>query len=68
MISNVNNSIIGSAYTNNTTLSTQKKKNTATTAIDQKSSRVDQLKELIDAGEYKVDLSALSEKMADELL
>jgi len=68
MISNVNNSIIGSAYTNNTTLSTQKRENTATTALDQKSSRVDQLKESIDAGKYKVDLSALSEKMADELL
>jgi len=68
MISNVNNSMIGSAYANNTAASTQKKENTATTAIDQKSSRVDQLKELIDAGEYKVDLSALSEKMADELL
>jgi len=68
MISNVNNSMIGSAYANNTTASTQKKENTATATIDQKNSRIDQLKESIDAGKYKVDLSALSEKMADELL
>jgi anti-sigma28 factor (negative regulator of flagellin synthesis) len=68
MISNVNNSVIGSAYANNTATNTQKKENVSTAATDQKSSKVDQLKESIDSGNYKVDLSALAEKMADELL
>ena len=31
-------------------------------------SRVDQIKEALESGEYKVNLQALSEKIADELL
>ena len=31
-------------------------------------SKVDQIKEALEAGEYKIDLQALSEKIADELL
>ena len=68
MISNINNSMIGSAYANNATSHTQKKENASATATEQKSSKVEQLKESIDSGNYKVDLSALAEKMADELL
>ncbi len=68
MISKVNNSVLGSAYANNALSNTQKKENVSATATDQKGSKVDQLKESIDSGEYKVDLSALSKKMADELL
>ncbi len=68
MISNVNNSMIGSTYTNNVTSNTQKKENASVTAVQNKSSKVEQLKESIDSGQYKVDLSALSKKMADELL
>lgn len=68
MISNVNNSVAGSAYTNNATSNTQKKENASTTAAEQKSSKVEQLKESIDSGNYKVDLSAVAEKIADELL
>ncbi len=68
MISRVNNSGVGSAYTNNIASNTQKKEGASTTATDQNSSKVDKLKESINSGEYKVDLSALSKKMADELL
>ncbi len=68
MISKVNNSVVGSAYANNALSNTQKKENASATATDQKGSKVDQLKESIDSGKYKVDLSALSKKMADELL
>jgi len=68
MISNINSSIAGSAYMNNASSATQKKESAAATATEQKSSKVEQLKESIDSGNYKVDLSALSKKMADELL
>ncbi|WP_457749728.1 flagellar biosynthesis anti-sigma factor FlgM [Sulfurimonas sp.] len=69
MISRINNSVVGSAYANNTPSSTQKKENVSATATEQNSSsRVEKLKESIGSGEYKVDLSALSKKMADELL
>jgi len=68
MISKVNNSVVGSAYTNNALLNTQKKENALATATDQKGSKLEQIKESIDSGNYKVDLSALSKKMAEELL
>ncbi len=68
MISRVNNSGVGSSYANNVASNTQKKESTSTTATNQNSSKVDKLKESINSGEYKVDLSALSRKMADELL
>ena len=68
MISSVNNSVVGSAYSNNTASTKQKKESASTTATEQKSSKLEQLKESIDSGNYKVDLSALSKKMADELL
>ncbi|QOP44069.1 flagellar biosynthesis anti-sigma factor FlgM [Sulfurimonas sediminis] len=68
MISKVNNSVLGSAYMNSTLSNTQKKESTSVTAMENKSSKVEQIKESIDSGQYKVDLSALSKKMADELL
>ena len=69
MISSINNSIVGNTYTKNATLTTQKKESaSAMTAEKQQNSKIEQLKESIDSGNYKVDLSALSKKMADELL
>ena len=68
MISRVNNSVVGSAYANNTASTTQKRESASVTATQQKSSKLEELKESIDSGNYKVDLSALSKKMADELL
>ncbi len=68
MISRVNNSVVGGVYANNTASTTQKKGSASATATEQKSSKVEALKESIDSGNYKVNLSALSKKMADELL
>jgi len=68
MISRVNNSVVGSAYANNAASTTQKKESATATATEQKSSKLEQIQESIDSGNYKVDLSALSKKMADELL
>jgi len=68
MISKVNNSVVGSVYTNNATSTTQKKESASASATEQKGSKLEQIKESIDSGNYKVDLSALSKKMADELL
>jgi len=39
-----------------------------TASEDGSQNKIDKLKEAISSGEYKVDLSALSKKMADELL
>lgn len=70
MISQLNSANIRSAYQNSL--------NTANKEVSQKSdsiiskqgdkSRVDEIKEAIEAGEYKVNLQALSEKIAKELL
>ncbi len=69
MISRVNNSVVSSAYAKNTTSATQKKESASATVAEQKNgSKLEELKESIDSGSYKVDLSALSKKMADELL
>ena len=68
MISNVNNSGANLAYANNTK-STNSKDGVNTSSSSQKENeKVEKLKESIDSGEYKVDLSALANKMADELL
>ena len=68
MISGINNSVAGSVYSNNTTQTTQKKESAVMSAAEQKSNKIEQLKESINSGNYKIDLSSLSEKMADELL
>lgn len=68
MISQVNSSMVGSAYANNSTVNTEKKQASSLTTSSQNESKIDKIKESIGSGEYKVDLSALSKKMADELL
>ncbi|QOP40788.1 flagellar biosynthesis anti-sigma factor FlgM [Sulfurimonas marina] len=66
MISRVNSSMAQNVYANNAS-ETKENKNVGTQNAKE-NSRVEQLKESISSGEYKVDLSALSKKMADELL
>lgn len=69
MISQVNGSVVRNAYTNN--LGEPKdveKKASASITKQGDMSKVEQIKEALDSGEYKVDLQALSEKIADELL
>ncbi|MFT7860940.1 MAG: flagellar biosynthesis anti-sigma factor FlgM [Sulfurimonas sp.] len=67
MISSVNGSVAQGVYANNTT-ENRTNKNVGTENAKENSSKVEKLKESIDSGEYKVDLSALSKKMADDLL
>ena len=71
MISNINGVAVASAYTNNSNEkvqkgATQKAESTISTQGDK--SKVDQIKESIESGTYKMDLQALSEKIAEELL
>ncbi|WP_428738282.1 flagellar biosynthesis anti-sigma factor FlgM [Sulfurimonas sp.] len=66
MISQVNSSVAQNVYANSASESKSNKNVGTQNAKD--TDKVEQLKEAINSGEYKVDLSALSEKMADELL
>ncbi|MDQ7042159.1 MAG: flagellar biosynthesis anti-sigma factor FlgM [Sulfurimonas sp.] len=67
MISQTNGSVVSAAYQNKSnTLKEQKL--TVAVSSSHETSKVDELKKSIDSGEYKVDLNALSQKMADALL
>ncbi len=66
MISRVNSSVAQTIYAKNA--SENKVKENVGTENAKDSNKVEQLKESINSGEYKVDLSSLSKKMADELL
>ncbi len=69
MISNINGSAMRSAYANSLNDNKEIKANAKlTTSQDGSQNKIEKLKEAIASGEYKVDLSALSKKMADELL
>ena len=67
MISQANSSAVRAAYPSNTGDTKAIKTNTSVSQ-DASTTRVDQLKESIDSGTYKVNIQALSEKMADSLL
>jgi len=67
MITNINASTLRSTYS----LSENKEAKAnakLTTSEDGSKNKIEKLKDAIDAGRYKVDLSALATKMADELL
>jgi len=66
MISQTNNTLLRAAYPSKVAEAREPKQ--ANTTAKNETSRVDQLKEAIDSGTYKVNLDALSEKMADTLL
>ena len=69
MISQTNSASLRSAYASN--LGEPKdisKKGAATISTQGDTSKVDQIKEALESGEYKINLQALSEKIADELL
>ena len=69
MISNVNGAAAYSAYANNSSESKAADKTNGTNISKQGDmSKIEQLKEAIQSGEYKVNLQALSEKIAEELL
>ncbi len=68
MISQLNSSVGRAAYLNT---NNEVKENTKKTQMMNQNadlSRVDQLRNSIASGEYKIDLSALSKRIADELM
>jgi len=69
MISQVNSSVVRNAYTSNLGESKESSKKGSTTISKQGDiSKVDKIKSSLESGEYKINLQALSEKIADELL
>jgi flagellar biosynthesis anti-sigma factor FlgM len=69
MISNINSSITSSTYSTLQSDAKEIKQNAkVSTSKESGQSRIERLKESINSGEYKVDLTALASKMADELL
>lgn len=66
MITQLNGSVARMVYPNKTTQHKEIRPNA--TLFKDTRDRVEKLKSSIDAGEYKIDLHALSEKMADFLL
>lgn len=68
MISQINSSAIRSAYASN--FGESKEADKATTNISKQgdTSKIEQIKEALKSGEYKINLQALSEKIAEELL
>jgi len=68
MISQANSVAVRNAYTNNFGESKEVKKPNTSISSQGDMSKVDQIKESLESGEYKINLQALSEKIADELL
>ncbi len=69
MISQVNSAAMRSVMNNN--LSEPKESKQSATVANAKltnDNKIEQLKESINSGEYKIDLEALAQKMAQELL
>ncbi|MFK5937626.1 MAG: flagellar biosynthesis anti-sigma factor FlgM [Sulfurimonas sp.] len=69
MISQSNSSQVRATYASNLGESKSAKASTNTSVSKQgDTSKIDQIKEALVSGEYKVDLDALSKKIAEELL
>jgi flagellar biosynthesis anti-sigma factor FlgM len=69
MISQVNGAAIRSAYQNGETqIKQDRKTNQVEVSKQGDASKVDTIKEAIEKGEYQVNLEALAQKIADELM
>lgn len=69
MISQVNGAAIRSAYQNGETqIKQDRKANQVEVSKQGDVSKVDTIKEAIEKGEYQVNLEALAQKIADELM
>lgn len=69
MISHVNSTAVRNAYPNNLGDAKETVKKDATNISKQgDTSKLEQLKESVESGEYKVNLQTLSQKIAEELL
>ncbi len=68
MISRVGSSAVQTAYTNSVGDS-KEMQGVSTNSIKQgDTSKIEQIKEALASGEYKINLQALSEKIAEELM
>ena len=68
MISHAGSTAVASTYSNLSESKSTAKNSVANISQQGDMSKVDKIKESIESGEYKVDLQALSEKLAEELL
>jgi len=68
MITGVNASNVRDAYASNLGESKETKKASATISKQGDMSKIERIKESLESGEYKINLQALSEKIAEELL
>jgi len=68
MISQLNSSALRTAYSNNSGEAKEAKQSSNAAVKQSDESRVDQLKESIGSGTYKVNIDALAQKMAQDLL
>ena len=69
MITQTNSAMIRNTYTSSFSDNKDMKARTSVNVTKQgDTSKVEQLKDAINSGEYRIDLQALSQKIADELL
>ena len=68
MISQVNSANMRNTYPTGSNENREVGKKATTVSSQGDTSKVDQIKEALESGEYKINLQALSEKIADELL
>ena len=68
MISQVTSSTIRSAYQTGGENKAVSQKTAGNVSAQGDTSKIDQIKEALDAGEYKININALSKKIAEELM
>ena len=68
MITGANASSVRNAYTSDLGEAKETKKANATISKQGDMSKIERIKESLESGEYKINLQALSEKIAEELL
>ena len=68
MISQASGSSVRNVYTNTLNETKNIKQASSTASKQGDTSKIDQIKESIASGDYKIDLDALSKKIADELI
>lgn len=68
MISNINSSALKSAYAFSEPKENQKSETKSSISKQGDMSNIEKIKESLQNGEYQINLQALSEKIADELL
>ena len=68
MITQTNSAMFRNAYSNNLSESRDIRGKATNITKQGDTSKVEQIKDAISSGEYRIDLQALSEKIAEELL